>query len=348
MTVTIKEIAEKTGKSKSSILRRSQKEQWKSERLKNKTVFRLKDLPEDIQKSFSMREDTEDTSKETTELTEEAQQQTETPETETKERPEESKQFINKLITELDKKSIILLGKQGIGKTYTLNKLAVELAKDNKIVHFTEPPTAKTILLNMAIATEINLKDTKADTLQALSGYKGNRVYIAIDRLEAITPSAAEVIGSLMEFNWFRFIGAGHLGGKKKFNHVWMKAKGIFIKPLTRYESGKLVEEIWKEADKTSKRIIIDKARGIPGQIVKMALEGKQGIPPQETEKYLDFTPVILVIATIGLAIRVIGYGYSSAESYIIGGIIAAVFWGLFWIYRGYVAGWFGAEKNKN
>ncbi|MFN3481292.1 MAG: hypothetical protein ACK415_13035, partial [Thermodesulfovibrionales bacterium] len=188
--------------------------------------------------------------------------------------------------------------------------------------------------------------ETKQEMLDTLRDYRGDRIILAIDRLEEMTPSAIEVLGTLMEFSWFRFLGAGHLGRKKKYNSVWMKAKGIFLKPLSRQESRELIEAIWPEGDSSSKRIIIDRSRGIPKEIVKMASEAKQGIMPEEEERFFDFTPVILVIATIGLAVRVIGYGYQSAESYIIGGIIAAVFWGIFWIYRGYVAGWWGSKSN--
>jgi len=80
---------------------------------------------------------------------------------------------------------------------------------------------------------------------------------------------------------------------------------------------------------------------------VRMAKEARQGIMPQEEQRYLDATPIILIIATIGLAIRVIGYGYQSTENYIMGGVIGTIFWGLFWIYRGYIQGWWGSRKPK-
>lgn len=332
------QIAELTGKHRSSILRRAKREGWSEKKEGKRILLRVSDLPDDIRNLITTDkiEEIDNTSEDTSKNTEEP----------ANEKPQQDKK-IAQLLKELDKKSIILMGKQGIGKSYTIRRLLTALADEN-ILFFTEPPTAKTILLNIAMATGQESKDeTKKDLMDRIKDYRGDRIILAIDRLENITPSAIEVLGSLMELPWFRFIGAGHLGKKKRYNSVWMKAKGVFIKPLSRQESKKLVDSIWPEGDSTHKRIIVDRARGIPGEIVKMATDAKQGIMPEETERYFDFTPVILVIATIGLAVRVIGYGYQSAESYIIGGIIAAVFWGIFWIYRGYVGGWFGTEKKE-
>jgi hypothetical protein len=306
MKVTIAEIAKRANKDRSSVLRRCKREGWIAEKEKNRLVFSLENLPEDIRQLF-MEQERRDPA--------------------------------------YTKRSIILLGKQGIGKTYTLQKLVAELSKSSPVIAFTEPPTAKTILLNLAMQAGIK-EDTKEKLFEALRSYSGKTIYLAIDSLEYITPSAIEVLGQLMDFKWFRFIGAGHLGGKKKFNHVWMKAKAIFIKGLSRQEANNLITSVWPEADQNSRRIILDTAKGVPAMVLKMAMEGKQGILPEETARYFDFTPVILVIATIGLAVRILGYGYQSAESYIIGGIIAAVFWGLFWIYRGYVAGWWGTKPE--
>jgi energy-coupling factor transporter ATP-binding protein EcfA2 len=242
--------------------------------------------------------------------------------------------------------SLIIMGKSGIGKTYLLKLLARELSKTCKVIHFDEPPTAKTILLNLLIAADSKSGSNSDESIRNLEGYQGERIILCIDKLENMTPSAIQVIDRLFGFSWFRFIGAGHLWSKRRFNSTWKKAKGMMLHYLSRHEATRLLDYHWKEGDSRSKRTIIDEARGIPGQIVRMASEAKQGIMPKSEQKYLDATPFVLVIATIGLAVRVIGYGYQSTETYIMGGIIASVFWGLFWIYRGYVAGWWGTKSQ--
>lgn len=325
--ITAAKLAELTGKHKSSIIRRAKKEGWQNEKFKNKVLYKIDSLPEDIKATINKQHAETD-----------IQHQSVSPAQNIDEREQ-------RIIEELEKRSVILMGKHGIGKSYTIKKVIQNLT-DKKVIFFTEPPTAKTILLNLKMATGVQAEDTKQDMVEALRGYRGSTVILAIDGIENLTPSAIEVLGFLMEQTWFRFLGAGHLGRKKKYNHVWLKAKGIFLKPLTRAQSKNLVQEVWSEADKHSLRIIVDKARGNPREIIRLATEARQGILPEDDERFFDFTPVILIIATIGLAIRVIGYGYQSAESYIIGGIIAAVFWGIFWIYRGYVAGWWGSKAR--
>jgi DNA replication protein DnaC len=363
-TVTTTEIAKATGKDKSTILRRAVKENWEEtihEKGKRKK-FVLDKLPEDVKASLSayreqQTQKEEEISGEPIENKEEKASENNdidnTPKEITPSPPKplelsETKQKeLAELISKVEGKSILLLGKNGIGKTYTLELLARNLSPQYKVIHFAETPTAKTILLNIAIATGIKSGDTKEDTFKNLEQYQGTFIILCIDQLENITPSSVAVLDKLYSFPWFRFIGAGHLGGKKKHNPTWMKAQAYFLKTISRNDSMKLIDQIWPDGDMSHKKIIVDESRGIPGNVVRKAKEAKQGIMPQEEQKYLDATPVILVIATIGLAMRVIGYGYASTEKYIMGGVIGSIFWGLFWIYRGYVAGWWGSRKQQ-
>jgi energy-coupling factor transporter ATP-binding protein EcfA2 len=367
-TVTTTEIAKATGKDKSTILRRAVKENWEAtihEKGKRKK-FVLDKLPEDIKASLSAYQENQtqkkkEISPEPIETKEEKAPGDNDIDTTPKEIPQdtiaeppkalelsETKQKeLAELICKVEKKSILLLGKNGIGKTYTLELLARNLSPKYKVIHFAETPTAKTILLNISIATGIKSGASKEDSFKNLGQYEGPVIILCIDQLENITPSSVAVLNKLFSFPWFRFIGAGHLGGKKKHNSTWMKAQAHFLKTTSRNESMKLIDQIWLDGDISHKKIIVDEARGIPGNIVRMAKEARQGIMPQEEQKYLDATPIILIIATIGLALRVIGYGYASTEKYIMGGVIGSIFWGLFWIYRGYIQGWWGSRKPK-
>ena len=146
------------------------------------------------------------------------------------------------------------------------------------MILFKEPPTAKTILLNVLLAAGLDYGKSKESSIEQLSEYHGDHIILCIDQLEKITPSAVSVLDSLMtKFTWFRFIGAGHLGGKKRYNATWMKAHAHFLKPLSRNESMEIIDHLWPEGYKGLKKTIIDESRGIPGNIVKNGKRGKTG-----------------------------------------------------------------------
>lgn len=350
--VSTTEILKATRISASNISRRSKKEQWKTKEGSSKgktTLFLFDSLPEDIKSLFKL------------EITESKPIPIEKPAQDSKEQDKDKdqkqsdndekeirKKEISEIIKKIEAKSIIVMGKVGIGKTYVLERAAQILAKESIVIHFKEPPTAKTVLLNITIAAEVQFGKSKEDAIENLKSHKGKNIVLCIDQLERMTPSTIEVLDSLLtNFNWFRFMGAGHLGNKKRYNSTWMKATGYMLKPLSRQDSVKLIDKLWPDGDGTSKKIIVDESKGIPGNIQRIAIEARQGIMPHEEQRYIDFTPMIMIIATLGLAIRVIGYGYSSTDTYIMGGVIATVFTGGFWIYRGYVSGWWGTKNQK-
>lgn len=317
-----------------TLLRRAKREGWLKHAERGKRVlFSVEELPPDLRVLFE-----EDKDKDCQEAIPSEPQQEIPPRKE-----------VTSIIDSLKQKSIIIMGKVGIGKSHTLEEVVKTLSRDSKVIFFKEPPTAKTVLLNLCLAVKIESGKTKEETIEKLKGLKHQEqgmIYLAIDQLEKVTPSVIQVLDSLMTISWFRFIGAGHLGSKKRYNSTWLKAKGYILRPLSRAESRALVDKLWPEGDHASKSLVVNEAKGIPGEIVRMITEAKLGLPLVEQQRYFDFTPVILVVATIGLAVRVIGYGYSSMEAYIVGGVLAAVFWGVFWIYRGYVAGWWGTKKD--
>jgi len=370
-TVSIADIAYALGKHRSTVSKRAKDEKWQfaadpNSKL-NRKLFLFEKLPDDVHKAFS--ESLKEQASQSEQQAQESAPQDTTGETlrntPQEEIPREAEQPIGQpaprffltaskqkeldvLLNKTKDRNIVILGKSGIGKTYFLDILAQKLSPEYKVILFKEPPTAKTMLLNVLLAAGLEYGKSKESSLEQLSEYHGDHIIVCIDQLEKITPSAVSVLDSLMtKFTWFRFIGAGHLGGKKRYNATWMKAHAHFLKPVSRNESMEFIDHLWPEGYRSFKKIIIDESRGIPGNISRMAKEAKQGIMPHEEEKYLDGTPFILIIATLGLTIRVIGYGYQSTESYIIGGVIGSVFWGVFWIYRGYVAGWWGS-KYKN
>lgn len=242
-------------------------------------------------------------------------------------------------------RNIIILGKTGVGKTFIMNELANTLPANETIV-FPEPPTAKTLLTAITGILKIKPKRTKDEIIEDIKNTQSNTIYVLIDTIEKTTPSIISTIDSLMDMPHIRLILAGHLGKKKSYNSTWLKAKGYFLKELDTAQSIKLIETLWNKFAPEHKKLIAEKSNGNPRKIIAMIDEAKQGILPEETINYFDFMPILLIIGTVGLAIRVIGYGYSSMEQYIIGGIIAALFWGGFWIYRGYISGWFGGEHE--
>ncbi len=239
------------------------------------------------------------------------------------------------------KKSLVILGKKGIGKSYLINKIRDSIK--NNIIFYNEPPTSKTILTDLAKIIGIeSSKKTKDELIEIIKKKDENPIVVCIDEIEKSTPSLITVLDNLMNTKHVKIIMAGHLGGKKKHNSTWLKAKAIFLKELGIQDSMKLIDTLWANGNTEQKKVIANAAQGIPEKIIALCEDAKNGIIQEEKEKIVDFTPILLIIGTIGLIIRVIGYGYASMEQYIIGGTIAAIFWGAFWIFRGYTTGWFG------
>lgn len=262
--------------------------------------------------------------------------------------PELRQKEIDDIIAQLATKSIVILGKMGIGKTHTLMKV-IEALPQGKVSFFAEPPTAKTALISIVTLYALNVpkKTSKDDIITEISTQQ-DTVYLCIDQIEKCTPSLIDALDSLMNTQNVRLILSGHLGSKKKYNSTWMKAKATLLKELQITESMNLIEQLWKQGDKESKKIILEQSKGIPGKVIALISDATNGILPEGRDKYVDFMPILLIIGTVGLTIRIIGYGYGSMEQYIIGGIVAAIFWGGFWIYRGYISGWFGERMNQN
>lgn len=327
-SLTASEIADITGKKSPTVRKQARKENWKHETHNNgkEKKYLVESLPENI--------------KELVEKTDVEEIKAPKPEAYYQElRAKE----IKEVLSTLSKKSVILMGKAGVGKTHTIKIINEKLRENHNVVFFPEPPTPKTMLLSLA--PEKSEKCNKDELIQAVE-QKNKPVYLVIDHIEKLTPSAIQALDYLLGIENFRFLGAGHLGGKKKFNSTWMKCKGIFIKPLCKSDAIKLINELWAE-EKPVKKVIAEKSKGIPRNIIQMTQDAKQGIDIADEVKYLDFTPIIIIISIFGASYRVIGWGYGDTETYILGGILAAVFMGFFWIYRGYVAGWWGTTTQK-
>lgn len=322
-SITASEIAEITGKKNPTIRHQARKENWKHETHSNGKGKRylIESLPENI--------------KELVEKTDVTPKPADYQGLRAKK--------IEEVLNTISKKSVILMGKAGVGKTHTLKAITEKLRENHDVVFFPEPPTTKTMLLSLA--PEKSEKCNKDELLQAIE-QKNKPKYLVIDHIEKLTPSTIQALDYLLGIENFRFLGAGHLGGKRKFNSTWMKCKGIFIKPLCKSDAIKLINELWAE-EKPVKKVIIEKSKGIPRNIIQMTQDAKQGIDITDEVKYFDFTPIIIIIAILGASYRVIGWGYGDTETYILGGVLASAFMGFFWIYRGYVAGWWGTTTRK-
>jgi ABC-type phosphate transport system ATPase subunit len=245
-----------------------------------------------------------------------------------------------------NRKNTIIIGKSRVGKTSLLQ----QYNKGKDILYFPEPPTPNTLLNSITKDEKIQkLKiDEKIDYI-----LKQNETYtIAIDSLENMTTSLANVLIRLASENKVKLLGAGH-SLKKKYSKLWMHTDTMHLKPLNYSESENFIEALGYKNDTKiftteNTEAIIRASDGLPGKLILLCEEAKTGKVPEIQRKELDLAPLMILIIAIGFTARAIGFGLTSMNVYIIGGIAGGLGIVTFYLFRGYQEGWWGSLTSKN
>lgn len=184
----------------------------------------------------------------------------------------------------------------------------------------------------------MSMRDLTQAVIPALAQAE-NKPVIAVDDLTSLTPT--QMAFWLAIFDHAQVIACAS-EKKVRVKKLWWKMKEIAIKPL----SPEVVKAMVKRYV-TSKGILIEspdqyishivkQSGGIPQAIFDMLEESskeriidKRKVREMRHDagiKYLDFTPMIMILGAIIVSMRYIGMGTGDKTLYIIGGMGAALF----------------------
>ena len=176
---------------------------------------------------------------------------------------------------------------------------------------------------------------------------KGKKYVLLLDQLEAVTPAITATLNQLL--SCALVIGAA---SKLKENHrkVWWAFDLIELPPLTREESLELLYQIIGEEPVENREMFVNKvlaqADGNPYAVVEMAKQAgaEEMVTPQFIRdlrhpagvKYLDITPLLLLVGTCVVAARFLALGVDNTDLYVLAGVGGAFFvFFRYFIYRG-------------
>ena len=176
---------------------------------------------------------------------------------------------------------------------------------------------------------------------------KGRRYILLLDQLEAVTPAITATLNQLLSSALV--IGAA---SKLKEAHrkVWWAFDLIELPPLTREESLELLYQIIGGEPVENREMfenkVLTQADGNPHAVVEMARQAgaEERVTPQFIRglrhpagvKYLDITPLLLLVGTCVVAARFFAMGIDNTDLYILAGIGGAFFiFFRYFIYKG-------------
>ncbi len=184
----------------------------------------------------------------------------------------------------------------------------------------------------------MSMRDLTQALIPALAKAETKPV-IAVDDLTSLTPT--QMAFWLAIFDHAQVIGCAS-EKKPRIKKLWWKMKEISIKPLPPAVIKDMVKQyvankgILIESPDQYISHIIKQSGGIPQAILDMLEEsGKERIIDKRKVremrhdagiKYLDFTPMVMILGALIVSMRYIGMGTGDKTLYIMGGMGAALF----------------------
>ena len=166
---------------------------------------------------------------------------------------------------------------------------------------------------------------------------RGSDTVLILDQLEAATPAMAPVIEACLEAT---VVLAATRECRPGLQKLWWAFERLDLAPLGRDESKAL---LWTlvERDRIPdpslfESTVLEQAAGNPHAIVDMArqvagegpvaLEAIRALQHGAGFRYLDLTPVLLLVAAALVAMRFIALGLDDRDLYILAGTLGALF----------------------
>jgi hypothetical protein len=251
----------------------------------------------------------------------------------------------------------LLVGPIGAGKTHLLHAVAAELAEAIYVPHV-QP--LRLCLLGLAqqlhardqlvladgtatsetwpeCARILNRATVRELTAVVVASLRTRPTVLILDSLEAATPAMAPVLEACLE-------AATVLGATRDcrpgLQKLWWAFERLDLPPLAREEAKTL---LWTVVDRARipdaalfEATVLEQAAGNPHAIVEMARQ----VPPEGPVpvdairalqhgaglRYLDLTPVLLLVAAGLVAARFVALGLDNRDLYILAGTLGALF----------------------
>jgi len=260
----------------------------------------------------------------------------------------------------------LLTGNIGVGKTHLLKQVQSQL---DKAIYVESISPIKSALLEILRALHQNgdlemagvevdyldwdelrkkLNRLTIKELEALiqRNLVGRGYVLLLDSLESLTPSAVKKVEALMA--QATVVGAANKL-KSSLKKLWWRFEQIEIPPLTKDDSKQL---LWQLIDRNSiadaellESKILTQANGNPLAILELAdkamrednltAESIRKLKHQAGTRFIDITPIFLLVGALIVAARFVGLGMNSMETYLIAGVSYGFFMVLrYFLYR--------------
>ena len=238
--------------------------------------------------------------------------------------------MMEEIYNEMKNTKISIKGSQGMGKTYTLKKLA-EITSGIYLPRLTPRKTALTRIISHLFNAEIKeVKQLKAEEMvEILASLPDQDTFIFLDDLDRYTPRELELFEILDE----KFNVVFSFTEMRKIKKYVYQTKIISLKPLSRKTMEKLLDE--HGINDPSMRIqIIERSAGIPGVFFSI-LKNPESIKTISSHppKKIDMTWILLSIISFIIIMRFIALGTNDTEKYILAGIL----YGLSFMFRPFI-----------
>ena len=250
----------------------------------------------------------------------------------------------------------LLVGKIGAGKTHLLRAVAAELPEAVYVPHV-QP--LRLCLLGLGESLHARGQLVRADgaapeawpecarllgrvtvrelTAIVVASLRARPTVLILDQLEAATPAMAPVLEACLD-------AAVVLGATRDcrpgLQKLWWAFERLDLPPLAREEAKAL---LWTSVDRARipdvalfEATVLEQAGGNPHAIVEMArqvagegpvaLEAIRALQHGAGLRYLDLTPVLLLIAAGLIATRFVALGLGDRDLYILAGTLGALF----------------------
>lgn len=267
---------------------------------------------------------------------------------------------LKKAMEIVDRRNILIVGRNGGGKTFMLKEIVRRLNEAGKMVLFyAMPPTTGGLVKDLCKAMGVDLgpvktADDRLEVGRRMNEYQGPMIFVCIDEGGKMSDTLVDLLGLVLvnKNSHVRFVSAGHFGqGWKKRAGTLKYCEQIFLDHISQSDAVRIVGTLFPGLSPREIKKIVDdgETEGRVEFIMRRVEDKKAGRELKSTAKFFDSTPVFFVVLYVFGAVRFwVGREYNDPDMTIGGAVTLGVTTLLFGIWRGYCMGMFGMGKNKD
>lgn len=233
----------------------------------------------------------------------------------------------------------MITSSEGMGKSFLANQVYEKLLGDNFTCGLIEPSTSKLILVEIADLIGVGTKNLEGRSLStealkvAIADELEKQTTILIfDNAHLLEPKFRQWLKSLKRLGIPMLLTATN----PPRSDIFLQVPRIELRPLPDYAIREIMEStaIDRGIDLRPREFarLLERTGGNPLLAQRAVEEEMLGIDQETSDSdiYRDITPLIMLVGVIFVCYRFIGLGTNNQSLYIMAGIGAAVFIGLF------------------